>query len=307
MTTNTITPGAVIVGYSGERDAEHALAWASEQASLENRPLAIVHVVKPVSGFVASSLASAFLSADDLTDAVAQGGREVLAEAAETVAAKFPDVDVELHLLTGEPDHLLRELTEHAAVLVLGSRGRGRLASALLGSVSVDVASNGSCPVVVVRPFHRGKVRNGVLVGTDCSRESHTTLEFAYREASLRGLPLTVLYAVKGLSRDAVLDAAQHTDARYADHQRELAETVAGMGEKFPDVRVQTVLASGDPARYLITESAAMDLVVVGHHHRGGVVDRLALGSYAPMLVENAGCPTAVVFEAPASVDLTAP
>lgn len=299
MTTNTITPGAVVIGYSGERDAEHALAWAAEQASLENRALAVVHVVKPVSGFVASSLASSFLSADDLTDAIAQGGRAVLAHASETVAATFPDVEVELHLLTGETEHLLRELAEHAAVLVVGSRGRGRFGSALLGSVSVEVASTASCPVVVVRPFHRGKVRNGVLVGTDCSPESHATLEFAYREASLRGLPLTILHAVPGLRRDEVLDDAQHTDARYADHQRELAETVAGMGEKFPDVRVRTALAAGDPARHLIAESAAMDLVVVGHHHRSGIVDRFAVGSYAPMVVEGAGCPTAVVFEAP--------
>ena len=47
MNINTITPGAVVVGYSGERDADHALAWAAEQAALENRPLALVHVLRP--------------------------------------------------------------------------------------------------------------------------------------------------------------------------------------------------------------------------------------------------------------------
>ncbi len=276
MDTVTITPGSVVVGYSGERDAEHALAWAAEQASLENRTLVVVHVGEPGAG----------------ADAV-------LAAASAHLATRFPDVEVETRRADGSPDQVLGELGEHAALVVVGSRGRGRLASALLGSVSVDVANSSSCPVVVVRPFHRGKVRNGVLVGTDCTPESQSTLEFAYRAASMRQLPLTVLYAVHGLDRDRVLDSLQHTDGRYVDHQRELAETVAGLGEKFPDVRVQTVLGSEDPARWLVSESEAMDLVVVGQHRRAGLVDRLALGSYAPMVVEGAACPVAVVFNAP--------
>jgi nucleotide-binding universal stress UspA family protein len=298
MNTNTITPGAVVVGYSGERDADHALAWAAEQAALENRPLALVHVLRPVDGFTAGALATAAMSSADLEEALAAGGRALLAEASERVAERFPGVRVDVHLVTGTPEHVLRDLGEHAALVVVGSRGRGRLASALLGSVSLDVASGSTCPVVVVRPYHRGKVRRGVLVGTDCTRDTRTTLEFAYREASLRRLPLTVLHAVPGLERDEVLDGLQHTDLRASDHRRELAETIAGMTEKFPDVPVRTVLTSGDPEARLVEESAAMDLVVVGHHHRARLVDRFALGSYAPALVERAGCPTAVVFEA---------
>lgn len=278
MNSIAITPGSVVVGYSGEHDAEHALAWAAEQASLENRTLVVVHV----------------------TDA-GVNAEVVLAVAAAYLSARFPDVEVETRRVSGSADQVLAGLGERAALVVVGSRGRGRLATALLGSVSVDVANSASCPVVVVRPYHRGKVRNGVLVGTDCTPESHSTLEFAYRAASLRQLPLTVLYAVHGLERDRVLDSLQHTDGRYVDHQRELAETVAGMGEKFPDVRVQTVLGSEDPARWLVSESESMDLVVVGHHRRAGLVDRFAIGSYAPMVVEGAACPVAVVFGAPAA------
>jgi nucleotide-binding universal stress UspA family protein len=39
---------------------------------------------------------------------------------------------------------------EDADLLVLGSRGRGRIASALLGSVSMRVAPRASCPVAIV-------------------------------------------------------------------------------------------------------------------------------------------------------------
>ena len=63
----------------------------------------------------------------------------------------------------------------------------------LLGSVSAALVQHAHCPVVVVRPEHRELVRNGILVGFDASPESRPVLEFAYREAYLHQLPLTVL------------------------------------------------------------------------------------------------------------------
>jgi len=41
---------------------------------------------------------------------------------------------------------------ERAELVVLGSRGRGGLKAALLGSVSTSVAANASCPCVIVSP-----------------------------------------------------------------------------------------------------------------------------------------------------------
>jgi len=305
MTTPSITPGAVVVGYSGERDAEHALAWAADQAALEKRTLALVHVLAPLTGFADTSL-MAISVVEELNKAMNQGGRDLLAAASASVAQTNPTVDVEIHLLHGSPANVLRDLSEHASCVVVGSRGRGRCASALLGSVSLSVASNGSCPVVVVRRFHRGKVRNGVLVGTDGTRNTRATLEYAYREASLRQLPLTVLYSVPGLGEGAA-DVVDDHGPGLDEHRRVLAEAVAGMGERFPDVRVRTCLGSGTPEKWLISQSSAMDLLVVGHHYRGGIADRLAVGSYAPMVVERAACPTAVVFEAPSVLVAPAP
>lgn len=301
MDTNTITPGAIVVGYSGQRDADHALTWAAEQASLEKRKLALVHILEPISGFAVSSLAAAYMVLDDLNDAVMQGGRAILAEGSATVAERFPEVPVEIHLFRGNPDHILGELGEQAAYVVVGSRGRGRLASALLGSVSISVANHAACPVIVARPFHHGKVRNGVLVGTDCGRSTRSTLEFAYRQASLRRLPLTVLYSVSDLVSGGDIDVIDAPGDEHAQHWRELAEAVAGLGEKFPEVRVRTCLGAGTPEKWLISQSESMDLLVVGHHHRGGLADRLALGSYAPIIVEGSACPVAVVFEEAAS------
>ena len=46
--------------------------------------------------------------------------------------------------------HALVERANHARLLVVGSRGRGRIRSAMLGSVSHDVLTNITSPVIVV-------------------------------------------------------------------------------------------------------------------------------------------------------------
>ena len=48
-------------------------------------------------------------------------------------------------------DTLIAE-SSNAAMLVVGSRGRGGFRGLLLGSVSQQIAQHGSCPVVIVRP-----------------------------------------------------------------------------------------------------------------------------------------------------------
>ncbi|MFL6126748.1 universal stress protein, partial [Actinophytocola sp.] len=63
----------------------------------------------------------------------------------------YPGVPVSIDVVPDDPRHALVAASRRSAVLVLGSRGRGRLASNLFGSVSRDLIRRSACPVVVAR------------------------------------------------------------------------------------------------------------------------------------------------------------
>ncbi len=57
------------------------------------------------------------------------------------------------HLSSGKGDHEIVALAEEigAGLIVMGSRGRGGIRRALMGSVSDAVVMHAHCPVLVVR------------------------------------------------------------------------------------------------------------------------------------------------------------
>lgn len=251
METTVIPSGTVVVGIDGSPSSERALDWAVDHALRERRQLTLVHAFDPVR-----------------TD-----GRDLLPRARAQVRELAPDLAVHETLWPAEPRVALLRLAERAAVVVVGSRGRGPVRSALLGSLGVALARRAPCPVVVVRPHHPGLVRNGVVVGLDASERCRPVLEFGYRQASLRDLPLTIVH---GSTQD--------------EADLEVAEAVAGLAEKFPEVHARTQVVLGAPAVVLARESERMDLVVVGVHH-GGVRH----ASVTSAVLERAACPVAVV------------
>lgn len=64
-------------------------------------------------------------------------------------------VPVELQEAVGRPAQVLVEQSRGAGLLVVGHRGRGGFASALLGSVGLQCVLHAECPVAVVRPSAR--------------------------------------------------------------------------------------------------------------------------------------------------------
>jgi nucleotide-binding universal stress UspA family protein len=265
---------SVVAAVDGSEHAERALRWAAEQAHLENRRLVVV-TADLDDGFTADSAA---VVAQDL----------------------YPMLDVTALALPGDPRQVLVEMSRDAHLLVLGSRGRGPLTSMLLGSVSAAVSNHAACPVVVCRPAPRQQLTGGVVVGADGTPESRPVLDFAFRQASLRDLDLTVLHSFW----DAVAAAAGFRNASakvlnpsdLEDLRMVLAESVAGYTETYPDVPVTLTLRHGLVDAALTARSEAWDLIVVGRHPMDSV-SRAVTGSIATAVVERARTTVAVVPE----------
>jgi nucleotide-binding universal stress UspA family protein len=73
-----------------------------------------------------------------------------------------------------------------------------------------------------------------------------------------------------------------------------LAESVAGLRDKYPDLVVNQVLDKDtDPAKALVEAAANARLLVIGSRGRGGF-SRLLLGSTAHAVLLRVPCPTVV-------------
>ena len=131
-----------------------------------------------------------------------------------------------------------------------------------------------------------------MLVGVDGASGLGEVLRFAFRQASLRRLPLTVQHSSWDPQASGVYPSDHPTDV---ERQHPLvAEEVAGLSEEFPDVRVKRAWAPGHPVDCLVREGSRMDLLVVGRRE-DGALSRVTHSSIATRVVEHATCPVAVV------------
>jgi nucleotide-binding universal stress UspA family protein len=140
-----VRPG-VVVGADGSEISSEAIGYAFAQADDRQLPLTVVHLLT-------SDLNTARVRAASTSELAAITEQEQ-ARAAQEVAGwaeKYPDVRVNRHVLRGHPVKALVDHSRGAELLVVGSRGRGRFAGILLGSVSRGVLQHAHCPVAVVR------------------------------------------------------------------------------------------------------------------------------------------------------------
>lgn len=287
-----IPAGAVVVGIDGSEHSDRALTWAADQAARDRRHLVIVHAMGTLDPYW---LAQPGVDVQALKESMVQGAEELLALAEASVAASHPGVEVSVAWRSGDARHLLLDASEHAALVVVGSRGRGPVKRLLLGSISVGVTRHAHCPVAVVRPGSDEPARYGVLIGVDGSDQSLPTLDYAFRVAASRGAPLTVVHCFWD-SESAVHGPAlvNGEGERYQEVRLAVAETLAGFGEKYPDVTVRVELARGLADDVLLELAHTHEVAVVGTRERSPLGD-LVLGSVAGALVERATCTVIVV------------
>ena len=272
MSTSIVPAGAVVVGVADSQDTQ-PLDWAADRAARERRPLVLVHATGSLGTTGTVWLTEPDAGASPVVQQLRSAGLAVLAEAKAHVAARHPDLSVVPVVRLADPREAILDAAEQADLVVVGSRGRGPLRSRLLGSVGIAVTERSPRPVVIVRPHHPGRVRRGVLVGVEVSEHSRATLEFAFQEAALHGWPLTVVHTY--WHKDLESSAPTPVSRDEAEPEwRALSESISGLGEKYPDVRVDLQIVRGVVvAECLVAVAHDRHLVVVGRRtgHRGSV------------------------------------
>jgi nucleotide-binding universal stress UspA family protein len=141
----------IVAGVDGSPPSVNALRWATRQAELTGGTLdAVIAWEFPIA---AGGMGWAPVSGIDDTD-YSQLATKALIAAVDEVNPP-PGVTVHQLVVEGNPAQVLLDAAKDADLLVVGNRGHGRFADALIGSVSVRCLHHATCPVVVVRtPTH---------------------------------------------------------------------------------------------------------------------------------------------------------
>ncbi len=296
----------VVVGVDGSPSswqAVHAAAWESRA---RHAPMVLAHGF-PADPYTWYGWAPLYVGPAYDPRAAAQA---MVDETANEVRATYPDLTVTTDLRAGTGAHALVAASEGAALVVVGSRGRGGFAGLSIGSVAAQTAAHAACPVVVIRPpagttepltdvgDQAAVSTKPVVVGVDGESTSDAAIQFAFEEAALRRVRLVAVYVwwqlpTHNLGPD--LPGRYDLDDAREEARRLLAEIMAGWSAKFADVPVELRPVHGmNPSHELIEASRDAGLVVVGSRGRGGFTG-LLLGSVGRDLVGHALSPVAVV------------
>ncbi|MCZ0208411.1 universal stress protein [Streptomyces achromogenes] len=281
----------ITAGVDGTEESLAALDWAAREAVRRGLPLRVVHAWR-----YAEALAAA--DRDTQHGWVTQG----VENAVRSVMERHPGLAVTTDLVEGGAADALAEAAAGADMLVLGSRGHGRVVGFLLGSVGRQVIAEAVRPVVLVRagdePAAEAAGRDVVVGQQGGPEDSAAALRFAFETAAARGagvravrawtLPPVFAYSPGSLQ---LLDEAGGLEPY---EKQALADAVRPWRERFPQVPVTEHVEMGSAGQVLLSAADRAQLMVVGRRaHRTAVGARI--GSVAQGVLHHAGCPVAVV------------
>ncbi|MFF5313398.1 universal stress protein [Streptomyces massasporeus] len=281
----------LVVGVDGSDGSILAVDWAVDEAARHGLPLRLVY------GSLWERYEGALPSLGLQRPSERVMAQHIVASAEERVRRLNPEVKVSVEAVAAEPVSALLSEADNASALVTGSRGRGELKGALLGSVGLAVAARAYCPVIVVRGDKAGLggTHGRILLGAGDPDTSHEAVRFAFREAEARGCVLDVVRAFRPPHENVDQPAPAGETAEHESQASDLIDAlIAEAAADHPAVRVNRATVEGPARRVLVNRSEAADLVVVGARRRSGHFG-LQLGRVSHTLLHHAACPVAVV------------
>lgn len=143
-------------------------------------------------------------------------------------------------------------------------------------------------------------MHNRLVVGFDGSANSMSALRWAAAEAHSRGSSVRVVgsYSMSALMDVYGFGSSAATDPEVAqlrdDCMQGLSIAVGQSLQRHPSVGFDFVAEEGSPAKVLVNEAKAADLLVVGSSGRGAASSFL-LGSVTAAVLHSSPCPVVVV------------
>ncbi|CAM5575691.1 universal stress protein [Streptomyces aurantiogriseus] len=296
----------VTVGLDGSPESLAAADWAAREALLLDAALRIVHAgeapphsYRPFAG-------------EAVPPPGADRSTHMLREAEASLAYRHPGLPVIADRVAGQAAAGLVAAAEDAQLLVLGSRGLGRTAGFLLGSVALAVVARAQRPVVLVRAgagsadehmpgvfgtASRDTPYRDVVLGLDLADPHDAVIEFAFAAASRRAAGLRVVHGWNPPGLSAVFadipDAQRENEL--AQHARQkLADTLSVWRDKYPGVEVTEEAVIGQAGPHLADAARNASLVVVGRKNRTASLGP-HIGPVAHAVLHHASAPVVVV------------
>jgi nucleotide-binding universal stress UspA family protein len=140
-----------------------------------------------------------------------------------------------------------------------------------------------------------------IVTGIDGSEQALRAVDWAAREAVLRGSPLRIVSAVELPPRMAIERPGRSgpgtvADTQRLDRDRALAAAAQRAAAVAPDLLVDVDTLTGPPARAVAEAGSGASMLVVGSRG-GGAFTALILGSVSRYVAAHASCPVVVVRE----------
>lgn len=150
VATRTGKPLPVVVGVDESEASTRAVAEAFDIAAKLHAPLTVAHMWEIGAAVGMGDLGGQGNMDWQLLDHLQSRQRQQMDELVAPFAREYRNAHVTKVFQDLSPAKGLTDLSREAQLVVVGSHGRGRLADAILGSVSQNLIHHAECPVLVV-------------------------------------------------------------------------------------------------------------------------------------------------------------
>ncbi len=229
----------------------------------------------------------------EFRQAMLDAGQELL----QRTAALIPSdgIAVTQAREVGAPATIVLDQAEKscADLVVMGARGRGRVAELLLGSVSHRVLAHGTRTTLIVKGSPK-RIRRA-LIAIEGRPDAQMIRDWLIAHPFRDPVELSILTVIPSLQLADPYNMASFegwADIAMTSAENLVKTTAASLMGAASSGAVQVL--SGDPAQTVATKAADFDLLIVGSHSRRGV-NRFLLGSVSHSIVHQAPCSVLVV------------